>query len=178
MFDPSYIYDEFPTKYDLYYFKWYYYVKRGVDISESISSYIEAGSVDIQYVEKFFYYLLISIHRSYGWSVNCDYTINTDHFILTSNQDAVPPYVITLDYRKRSFSLCIDHVYNHATNAFIRYSINQNGPSQPKLNMVTEQSVNLNLNQDDIDHTNLNQDHDNDHIFQPNLNNQDTYSVD
>jgi hypothetical protein len=81
------IYDELPTKYDLYYFRWRYVAANGCDIMEVIISKISDGSIDEQLSEKYLYYLFIYSYSRHSFDKNREYIIVTDDCTLSTNSE-------------------------------------------------------------------------------------------
>jgi hypothetical protein len=116
-------YDETPTKYDLYYFKWHYYIVFKSDVCDHIAESIRYHRIGEQYALKYLYYTLSNLDANYecGWSEQDDYTIITDYCILTTLTNILETKISVidlsetpnvLDYRKQEFKLPYVHHYN------------------------------------------------------------------
>jgi hypothetical protein len=118
------IYDELPTKYDLYYFKWRFFTFNGLDVSEAIVSRIRIGLLDDQLSEKYLYYLFITLYFGLYFIKDMEYIIVTDDCILSTNPEYLndielygdkfqsnDSYFI-LNLRGREFNLSNRYIYN------------------------------------------------------------------
>jgi hypothetical protein len=92
--------DEFPTRYDLYYFKWNA-DKIGGSLYKRIQYALNIEFITDQETENFYYYLMINRIEAIGWKCDYDYDILTDYDqprILTRSKTHI------LDYRGKQFS--------------------------------------------------------------------------
>jgi hypothetical protein len=114
MFDPSFIYDELPTKYDLYYFKWFFYSVSCKDISETILHDINNKNINMNNVEKYMTYLLIRYHEMIEWIPSTNYIIITDDYTLNESRSPIDSKLsYILDFRGKEFKLNMKFTYNH-----------------------------------------------------------------
>jgi hypothetical protein len=91
-------FDELPTRYDLYYFKWNLY--KHMRNMDHIQAALDSKSVTEQTVENYYYYLLVAFKCNVSWNSDCDYDILTDYDqprTLTRSKTHI------LDYRGKKF---------------------------------------------------------------------------
>jgi hypothetical protein len=92
------LFDELPTRYDLYYFKWNMNKhSRHVDF---IKQALDGKSITEQHIENYYYYLLVAFKCNVSWNSEQDYDILTDYDqprVLAKSKTHI------LDYRGKKF---------------------------------------------------------------------------
>jgi hypothetical protein len=93
-------FENMPTRYDLYYFRWNTQLK-STNINYYVENALETGVIIDQDAENYYYYILIAFIEGAVWDADCDYDILTDYDqprVLSKSKKHI------IDYRGKKFS--------------------------------------------------------------------------
>lgn len=111
----------FPILFVNYILTYYYNVRR--ELWETRLNIYGIWNI-LQYILKYFYYGLLSVHLSMAWAIPWTWTLQIEYLLIDKQQFSVVIYSDGLDHKTKSYEWCIIHLqrtqYNALPTVYIR----------------------------------------------------------